>query len=66
MNPSTFESYQAASKLQAEAAALLNAIEAQADAGARKAEALLNAAWMRYNRRATITNRAAYQHWGDL
>ena len=66
MNPSTFEKYQIASKLQGEALEAMNKLEAQADSGVRKAEKLLNLAWERYNRRAARTYEAAYRHWGDL
>ena len=63
---STFERYQAASKLQDEALQVMNRIEAKADEGVRKAEKLLNLAWERYNRRAARIYEAAYRHWGDL
>ena len=66
MNPSTFEKYQAASKLQEQARESMNRLEALADSGTRKAEKLLNLAWERYNRRAARTYEAAYRHWGDL
>ena len=66
MNTSTFEKYQAASKLQGEALEAMNKLEAKADEGVRKAEKLLNSAWIRYNRRAKRTYEAAYRHWGDL
>ncbi len=66
MNPSTFEKYLAASKLQDQARHTMNRIEAKADEGVRKAEKLLNLAWERYNRRAAVTYEAAYRHWGDL
>ena len=66
MYTSTFEKYQAASKLQDQALQVMNRIEAKADEGVRKAEKLLNLAWERYNRRAARTYEAAYRHWGDL
>ena len=66
MNTSTFEKYLAASKLQGEALQVMNRIEAKADEGVRKAEKLLDSAWLRYNRRAKRTYEAAYRHWGDL
>ena len=66
MNPSTFEVYQAASKLQKQALEVMNKLELLADHGITKAEKLLDAAWCRYNRRAARTNEAAYHHWGDL
>ena len=66
MNTSTFQRYQAASKLQEQARESMDRIEALADNGVRKAEKLLNLAWLRYNRRAKRTYEAAYRHWGDL
>ena len=66
MNYTTFDTYQAASKLQTQALETMNKLELLADNGVRKAEKLLNDAWDRYNRRTFIVNRAANQHWGDL
>ena len=66
MQGSTFERYKAASQLQDEALRMMNRLEALADEGKRKAEELLNLAWIRYNRRAARTYEAAYRHWGDL
>ena len=66
MNTSTFQSYQTASELQAQARETMNRLELLADHGVKKAEKLLNDAWTRYNRRTGITNEAAYRHWGDL
>lgn len=66
MDSSTFETYQAARKLQDEARITMNRLELLADHGICKAERLLQEAWCRYNRRAARTNEAAYRHWGDL
>ena len=66
MNTSTFQKYQAVSKLQERARESMDRIEAKADEGVKKAEKLLNLAWLRYNRRAARTYEAAYRHWGDL
>ena len=66
MNPSTFEVYKAATKLQDQALDAMNRLELLADHGVTKAEKLLNLAWKRYNRRAAVTSEAEYRHWGDL
>ena len=66
MNPSTFEKYQIASRLQDEARESMNRLEALADNGVRKAEKLLNLAWERYSRRTYIFNVAADRHWESL
>lgn len=66
MNYTTFDTYQAASKLQTQALETMNNLELLADNGVRKAEKLLDTAWMRYNRRAATVNEAAYRHWGSL
>ena len=50
MNYTTFDTYQAASKLQTQALETMNKLEHLADNGVCKAEKLLNDAWNRYNR----------------
>ena len=70
MNPTitedTFTTYQDASQLQKEALAAMNRLELLADHGVAKAEKLLDAAWVRYNRRTYRVNLAADLHWGAL
>ena len=66
MHHTTFETYQAANELQAQARETMNRLELLADHGVKKAEKLLNDAWTRYNRRTGRVNEAAYRHWGDL
>lgn len=64
MNPSTFTTYKSASNLQKEALEVMNKLELLADHGVSKAEKLLDAAWVRYNRRTYRVNLAADLHWG--
>ena len=66
MNPSTLESYQAARALREQALELVNGVEAQADAGTRKAARLMASAWKRYLRRSALTVKAEDAHWGAL
>ena len=66
MNINTFQTYQTASELQAQARETMNRLELLADHGVKKAEELLDDAWGRYNRRTGLANRAADIHWGSL
>lgn len=70
MNPSirsdSFTTYQDASKLQREALEAMKRLELLADHGIAKAEKLLDAAWVRYNRRTYRVNLTADLHWGRV